>query len=72
MGFILAVSIVALPVDRAAAYPGGGSLPTVGSLNDYVSQGQQPREPANAPQGSYMSPGGQDFTVRRQTARARK
>ncbi|HTW88754.1 MAG TPA: hypothetical protein VMD75_12195 [Candidatus Binataceae bacterium] len=58
---ILAVSILALPADRAAAYPGNGSLPTVGSLNDYVSQGQQAREPTNAPQGSYMAPGGRGF-----------
>lgn len=52
MAAILAVSIIALPADRVAAYQGGGALPTVGSLNDYVSQGQRPRDPGYAPQGS--------------------
>lgn len=61
IGVILAVSMIALPAGRAAAYPGGGSLPTVGSLNDYVSQGQGPREPGYTPQGSSMSPGSQGF-----------
>jgi hypothetical protein len=57
---ILVSGLIALPADRVAAYPGGGALPTVGTIDDYVSQGQ-PRDRAYTPQGPPMGPGGQGF-----------
>ena len=53
---ILAFSFIGLQTDRAVAYQGGGALPSVGSLDDYIGQS---RDRASAPQGSYMGPGGQ-------------
>ena len=53
---VLAFSLIALPADRAVAYQSGGALPSVGSVDDYMSQGQP-----YAPQGPNMAPGGQGF-----------
>ncbi|MGO9266821.1 MAG: hypothetical protein ACLQBA_18400 [Candidatus Binataceae bacterium] len=50
---ILTFSLIALPAAQAIAYPGGGTLPSVGSLDDYVRQ-TQPRDQGYAPPGSYM------------------
>jgi hypothetical protein len=50
---VLAFSLTALPTAQAIAYPGGGTLPSVGSLDDYVRQ-TQPRDQGYAPPGSYM------------------
>jgi hypothetical protein len=52
---ILALSLIALPADRALAYSSDGALPGVGSLDDYMRQGQ-PRDPAYVPQRSYAGP----------------
>ena len=57
---VLALSVIALPADRAVAYQSGGALPSVGSVDDYMSQGQ-PRDREYAPQGPNLSPGGQGF-----------
>ncbi|MGB8414604.1 MAG: hypothetical protein WCE23_17455 [Candidatus Binatus sp.] len=57
---VLAFSLIALPADRAVAYQSGGALPSVGSVDDYMSQGQ-PRDREYAPQGPNMAPGGQGF-----------
>ncbi len=40
---IITFSLIALPAAQAIAYPGGGTLPSVGSLDDYVRQ-TQPRD----------------------------
>ena len=57
---VLAISLIALPADRAVAYQSGGAPPSVGSVDDYMSQGQ-PRDQAYAPQGPNIAPGGQGF-----------
>ncbi len=56
---VLAISVIALPADRAVAYQ-AGALPSVGSVDDYMSQGQ-PRDRDYAPQGPNIAPGGQGF-----------
>ena len=56
---VLALSLIALPADRAVAYQ-GGALPSVGSVDDYMNQGQ-PRDREYAPQGPNLAPGGQGF-----------
>lgn len=56
---ILAVSMMAFPVDRAIA-DDDGVPPNVGSLDDYVRQGQ-PRDRGYAPRGSYNGQGGQGY-----------
>jgi hypothetical protein len=57
---ILAVSFVAFPVARAMAYD-DGSVPTnVGSLDDYVHQGQ-PRDREYAPRGGNAGQGGRGY-----------
>jgi hypothetical protein len=53
---ILAVSLVAFPADRAMAYDDGSVPANVGSLDDYVRQGQ-PRDRGYAPRGSYGGQG---------------
>lgn len=52
---ILAFSLIAVPATRAIAYQDGGALPSVGSIDDYMSEGQ-PRDRAYAPQGPYQGP----------------
>lgn len=53
---ILAFSLTAVQADRAVAYRGGGTLPSVGSLDEYI---RQSHERASFPQGSSMGPRGQ-------------
>jgi hypothetical protein len=61
---IIAFSLIALTADRALAYD-ASSLPSVGSVDDYMQQGQ-PREQENGQDpynggGPYMGPGNQGF-----------
>ncbi len=54
---IISFSLIALPAAQAIAYPGGGTLPSVGSLDDYVRE-TQPPDRGYAPPGQYMGQGG--------------
>ncbi len=53
---IIVFSLIALPGAQVIAYPGGGTLPSVGSQDDYVRQ-TQPRDQEYAPPGQYMGQG---------------
>jgi hypothetical protein len=57
---ILAFSIVTLPVERAMAYQDGATPTGVGSLDDYMRQGQ-PSERSYSPSGPRSSNGGQGY-----------
>lgn len=54
---IITFSLIALPAAQAIAYPGGGTLPSVGSLDEYVRQ-TQPPDRGYAPPGQYMGQAG--------------
>lgn len=57
---ILAFGLIPLPADRAVAYQDPGAPPCIGSINDYMRQGQS-RDQGYGPQASYMGAGGQGF-----------
>ena len=50
---ILGISLVTIPADFAIAFDDGSAPANVGSLDDYVRQGQ-PRDREYAPRGSHM------------------
>ncbi len=54
---ILGISLVTIPADFAIAFDDGSAPANVGSLDDYVRQGQ-PRDREYAPRGSHMGGGG--------------
>jgi hypothetical protein len=56
---ILVSALTALPANRAAAYAGGTGPLGIGSINDYVSQGQPRYEGAR--QSPYMGGAGQGY-----------
>jgi hypothetical protein len=60
MATVLASSLVAIPADFAIAYDDGSAPANVGSLDDYVHQGQ-PRDQGYGPRGSSIGGAGQGY-----------